>query len=305
MHSTRRAFARTIIIILLAAPVAIASYLYGAMSADRQLWPFPLLHEMRAKLYPYRHANGEVEDSYHRLVGYRGKQVTQCPAQNDKTIVLLIIGQSNAANSGGQRQLPRDRVVNYFDGKCYAASSPLLGTTGIEGELWTLLGGKLIATGAYDHVILVPSAMSGSKIVQWQDNAEFNLMLLSVLSGVARHYDITHILWQQGEADVGDLTKEQYEQKFMSLVDSIRRMQVNAPIYVAVSTKCEVTDLPWTKNNPIAEALRSLPKPEVGILPGADSDSLVEESDRLDDCHFGASGEEKVASAWARILIGH
>ena len=303
-HFSGRPFFYAAGTLLLVAVVVIMVYLFGAYSGRKDLWPIPALQAIKAKLRPYHFANGQVVDDYGRLVGYRGKQEIRCSPQTAKTLVLLIMGQSNAANSGGQREPSRDHVFNYFDGKCYAASSPLLGTTDIRGEPWTLLGGKLVDAGVADQVILVASAMSGTSIVQWQDNAELNLMLRSVLTDLAQHYRITHILWQQGEYDVGVLTKEQYQQKFMSLVASIRRMGVDAPIYVAVSTKCELTDLPWTKNNPIAEAQRALPRPEARILPGVDSDSLVEQFDRLDDCHFGASGQEKIAASWARILAG-
>jgi len=300
MCLTRPFFIPSMILIVIA--IGFTSYLFGGYSFHRELWPFPLLQEIKAELRPYHPANGEVTDSYHRLVAYRGKQEIQCPPQTDKTLVLLIIGQSNAANSGGQRQPARDHVVNYFDGKCYVASSPLLGTDSIAGEPWSLLGSELIAAEVADQVILIPSAMSGTSIVQWQENAKLNIMLRSVLVGVAPHYRITQVLWQQGENDVGVLTKEQYEQKFMSLVHSIRQMRVDAPIYVAISTKCELTDLPWTNGNPIAEAQRALPSPAARIFQGVDSDSLVGQFDRVDDCHFGASGEEKVAAAWTRIL---
>ena len=94
-----------------------------------------------------------------------------------------------------------------------------------------MLGIKLIAAGIADQVIPVPSAMSGSSIVQWQDGAELNLMLRSVLSDVSAHYKITQILWLQGENDYGtSMTKEQYIEKFMSVVKSIRAERVDAPI---------------------------------------------------------------------------
>jgi hypothetical protein len=288
--------------IMAAVVVGLGCYFFGAYSERREIWPFPELHAINGKLHPYYRANGEVEDNYHRLVSYRGKVEIPCPAQTDKTLVLLILGQSNAANSGGQRQPVSDHVINYFNGKCYAASSPLLGATGIRGEPWTLLGAKLVAAGRTDQVILIPSAMSGSSVDQWQDGADLNIMLRSVLSGVAPLYRINQILWHQGEYDFGYLTKEQYTKEFMSLIASIRRMGVDAPVYVSVASKCEVTELPWTSSNPIADAQRSLPDPGRGILRGVDSDALVGQMDRLDDCHFGASGEEKFASAWAQIL---
>src|ERR1700721_677242 len=64
------------------------------------------------------------------------------------TAVLLVAGQSNAANSQGQRyQSPDDRVVNFSEGHCYRAASPLLGADDQRGESWTLLGTKLVRAG--------------------------------------------------------------------------------------------------------------------------------------------------------------
>lgn len=286
--------------------VGILAYFFGAYSDRKQLWPVPELKELKAKFYPYHRANGEVEDGYDRLIAYRGKQEIECPSQTDKTMVLLIIGQSNAANSAGQRQPAHDHVVNFFSGKCYIASSPLLGTTSIGGDSWTLLGTKLITAGAADQIILIPSAMSGSSIVEWQDGGELNRMLRSVLSSVTPRYRITAVLWHQGENDYGTgLTKEQYEEKFMSLVRSMRRMGVDAPIYVSVASRCELTDVPWTANNPIANAQRSIPNPDEHVFAGVDSDAIIGPLDRIDDCHFGASGQEKFATAWVSILASH
>jgi lysophospholipase L1-like esterase len=304
--STGRPLLFGVIAITYSAALGLIFYMLGVYSDLKGLWPIPELHDLHKILVPYHRANGAVEDAYHRLAAYRGKQEIECPPQTDRTLVLLIIGQSNAANSAGQRQPAHDHVVNYFDGKCYVASSPLLGTTSIGGESWTLLGTKLVTAGIADQVILVPSAMSGTSIVQWQNGGEMNLMLRSVLSGVAAHYRITHILWHQGENDFGSsLTKEQYTQKFRSLVNSIRAERVDAPIYVSVASRCELTDVPWTASNPIADAQRSLPNAEAHILQGVDTDALVGPSDRVDDCHFGASGQEKFANAWVPILASH
>jgi hypothetical protein len=304
--STGRRLLFAVIAITYSGAIGLMFYLLGVYSDLKGLWPTAELHALHKRLVPYHRANGEVEDAYDRLVAYRGKQEIECPPQTDRTLVLLIIGQSNAANSTGQRQPARDHVVNYFAGKCYIASSPLLGTTSIGGEPWTLLGAKLITAGIADQVILVPSAMSGTSIVQWQDGAKLNLMLRSVLSGLSGHYKITQIIWHQGEWDYGtNMTKAQYAEKFMSLVKSIRAERVDAPIYVSVASRCELTDVPWTASNPIADAQRSLPNAEAGILQGVDTDALIDPSDRMDDCHFGASGQEKFANAWVPILAGH
>jgi hypothetical protein len=90
-----------------------------------------------------RHPDGSVRP----LAALPGKTEIFCPAQDEATAVLLVAGQSNAANSQGQRyQSPDDRVVNFSEGHCYRAASPLLGADDRNGESWPLLGLKLIRT---------------------------------------------------------------------------------------------------------------------------------------------------------------
>jgi hypothetical protein len=163
------------IAITYSAAVAFIFCMLGVYSDLNGLWPTPELHSFHKILKPYHRANGEVEDAYHRLVAYRGKQEIECPHQTDRTLVLSTIGQSNAANSVDQRQTGSNHVVNYFAGKCYVASSPLLGTTGIGGKSWILQGTKLVAASIADEVILVANAMSGPSIVQWQNGAKIKL----------------------------------------------------------------------------------------------------------------------------------
>jgi hypothetical protein len=85
-------------------------------------------------------------DSAGRLMRYAGKTEAPCPKQTQRTAVLLIAGQSNAANNAAQRHETRhpDRVLNFISGRCYVAASPLLGSTGYAGEPWTLMADELV-----------------------------------------------------------------------------------------------------------------------------------------------------------------
>ena len=84
-----------------------------------------------------------------RLTGYPGKIAVDCPGQTKDTAVLLAAGQSNSANDGQRKFTTRypGQAFNYFDGKCYAASSPLLGASAEGGEFLTLLAYQLISNG--------------------------------------------------------------------------------------------------------------------------------------------------------------
>jgi Carbohydrate esterase, sialic acid-specific acetylesterase len=120
--------------------------------------------------------------------------------------VLLIIGQSNSANHADKKfttQFPQS-VFNYFEGKCYIASSPLLGATGEGGEFITPLADKLISVGAYKSVVIVSSGIGGTPISRWQKDGDLNEMLLSTLKRANQKYKITHVIWHQGESDCGN-----------------------------------------------------------------------------------------------------
>ena len=122
-------------------------------------------------------------DSAGRLTSYAGKIEIQCPKQTERTAVILIAGQSNAANNAAQRHKTRypDRVLNFAGGRCYIAASPLLGSTGFAGEYWTLMADELIDTGAFDHVILSPVAVGASSIAQWAQGGALNATMIPLV----------------------------------------------------------------------------------------------------------------------------
>ncbi len=55
-------------------------------------------------------------------------------------------------------------------------------------------------------------------------------------------------------------------------------------------------------DNAVARAQLALPDPGANLRSGVNSDALLDDLDRYDDCHFGSSGEQKVAKAWADLL---
>lgn len=69
-----------------------------------------------------------------------GKEEVRCPPIDSKLGVLVTFGQSNSANSAGYLVKSEDvpDVVNFYRGKCYRASSPLLGATNRQGEWMSL-----------------------------------------------------------------------------------------------------------------------------------------------------------------------
>jgi hypothetical protein len=240
------------------------------------------------------------------VLAVQNRDPVACPKQTDSTAVLLTAGQSNSANYAESfyRATNGRRVVNFFDGKCYPAASPLLGATGINGESWTLLADKLIDAGVYSEVVLITTGVGGTPIARWQAGGDLNEMLLRVVNSAKSHYKITHVLWHQGERDLREETSSSdYASRFSSMVDSLRDQDVSAPVFVSVASKCGQVDS-WDDRDPVTEAQKKLPDPSKGIYGGPNTNALIQPADRYDDCHFSKSGQQKFASAWLEILGG-
>ncbi len=241
-------------------------------------------------------------DSAGRLMSYAGKIAVQCPKQTQRTAVLLIAGQSNAANHAAQRHSTRhpDRVLNFMGGHCYVAASPLLGSTGFAGEYWTLMADQLIDSGTFDTVILTPVAVGASNIAQWGKGGALNTSMTPLVQDLATHYRVTHVLWHQGESDFALKTDPAlYKEQFLSFVGTLRANAVDAPVFVSTATRCLTG---WSESNPIRTAQQELASAGPGFAPGVDTDKLLSPQDRFDDCHMADSGEVKTAKAWAAIL---
>jgi len=248
-------------------------------------------------------------DNFGRLTNYPGKVETICPNQHPKMAVLFIIGQSNSANYAEKKYSTKypTKVFNYFNGKCFAAASPLLGATGTLGEFITPLADKLIDNGDYESVVIISTGIGGTAIGRWQKGGDLNSMMLSVLAEARKKFKVTEIIWHQGESDFIDKTSpEKYTESFNSLVKSIRSPGIyTPPIYYAIATKCGENPN-WTINNPIAKAQRFLSNATAGIYLAADTDNLLLDKDRrADHCHFAEEGQLKTADAFAKAIHQH
>jgi hypothetical protein len=281
--------------------VVAGSYLFGLYSYSRNLWPVPLV---RSALFGddeaqrFRGTFGEAG----RLIAFPGKTEVKCPAPGHDTAVLLAIGQSNIANQAENRITSHygGEVVNFFEGKCYRAESPLLGATAEQGEFLTLLGDRLVDDGAYKNVVIVTSAVGASEIARWRKGGALNGLMLHALTGLLPGYRVTQVLWVQGEADYAIGTApEVYADAFHSLLDTLTEGGVTAPVFIAIATRCVSS---WKPDNPIAATQRALIDNRRVFL-GADTDALIGTADRRPDgCHFGGRGQVKAADAFAAAI---
>lgn len=292
----------------------LAMYVVGAVSGRHNIFPWPQLSMLNERFFKTKPAEESryMFSADGRLVADETKTAVACPKQSERTAVLLVLGQSNAANHAGQRYRSEHgaRVLNFYGNRCFVAASPLLGSTDARGEYWTRLGNLLIASKKLDTVVIAPLAFSGSEVARWARGGDLNALLIETAKQLREAgYRVTDVLWDQGELDyVMGTSTDAYREQLLSMVDTLRQHQVSAPVYVSIASKCLEpsnggfkTDDP---DNPVTRAQLSLSETGDGIKRGVNTDEILDETDRYDDCHIGATGEEKVSRAWADILLG-
>jgi hypothetical protein len=266
-----------------------------------------------------------------------GRTVVDCAAiPRDGLAVILYAGQSNSANAAGldgdgrpwQRQ---NAVYNYNigDGKCYLAQAPELGADGpdfndgrgIIGQAFGLpLADLLINAGLYKSVMVVPVGVSGTLIEQWIPGGHHFSRMASAVQGLqAAGLAPTYFLWHQGEGNAGwlggqdasavpvsrairDAIRLSYMRDFFGLVDGLRALGMQAPVFPAVvAGGCGAPFVSFE----LQQAHRDLADPAWGIHLGPDTDAIDFSLRRADEnapCHFSHDGNFVHAQRWFEVI---
>lgn len=212
------------------------------------------------------------------------KSEVTCP---ENATTILVLGQSNGANSVGERTLSQGPVYQWFAGKCYKADSPMLGSEGLSGSIWPIVGDLLSRP-----VIFITAAIGGSSAKEWADQTNDDLYLNKILDHSPQP---THVLWMQGEQDtIIGTTKENYSSHVKKVIEVIQRKSDQINILISRTSYCRNLSSPFVIN-----AQNSLIDPKRRIFPGPFTDAIIGDENRHDDCHFSMLGARKVAAAWA------
>jgi Carbohydrate esterase, sialic acid-specific acetylesterase len=294
--------------------VPYARVLVKALLGDRQTWAnirqrlsFEIKRPFKRTLFWF--ASGRDLDrfdplhlSFRKTAARRNVSVTLFAA-SPATAVILGVGQSNIANEGdaGARYAPKGDVYNFnfFDGRCYVAKDPLLGASIDRSNMLTRLGEFLVERRNYERVLLAPIAHGGTFARDWAPSGRMFPRLEWTLERLREsRVGITHILWQQGEAEAAESKPDAqaWMRHFMAMVAAIRASGADAPIYVAQCTICRNDP-----NETIRAAQRSVVDPAAGIFAGPDIDQIGA-NERYDGCHMSAAGLRHAAELWYDTL---
>jgi hypothetical protein len=283
---------RNLVTFAIALVLVVSGYLYGVVSYRYELFPF---------FYVKKLIDVGVFD---RLAVYGGydisfdRSVVSCRDVGRGAVVLMIFGQSNSANSSAERfdAVPGVYNFNMLDGRCYEARDPLLGAGGDGGSAWMPLARLFIERGLASRVVIAPIGLGGSRVIDWTPgggaDGRIRRALMKLVDAELR---VDALLWQQGESDHKTSAGE-YEQSFLRVVNSIRQLGVDAPIYIARSTYCD-----GVESSAIRDAQTKLATGHPGLRPGPDTDVLVG-AELRNGCHFTRRGALEQAALWFAVL---
>lgn len=229
-----------------------------------------------------------------------------------RTMIALVLGQSNASNTVDPGYAAVHPVYAFDDGVCRQVRDAIPGATGDKGSSWARLGDRVVASGLYDTVLFVDIARGGSSILHWSPGGQFAPLLERTLDTLAaKGLRPTHVLFHQGEADCARrMSRDEYGVQLESLLGDIRaHAGPDADIFVSRAS-LYFDPACGEKRNPgcyascpaITAAQTAVADPAGRIFSGPNTDLLVPWFDRNDGYHFTAQAADRFAAAWMPLL---
>lgn len=218
-----------------------------------------------------------------------------------RPLVLLVLGQSNAANHGEPTPGGSPAVWMMDAGSCSISADPLPGATGTGGSVWSWLPDRLAALGIARPVLIQLLAVDASSMDDWVrlDSPLRQRLLATLTANASTGTAPDLVLWQHGEADARIGTPAtSYAAKLKALAQLLSEAGSSAPVVLAQSTVCHTA--PATV---LRDAVRDLPGHDSRFVSGPDTDSLGALM-RRDGCHWSQAGRQQAAQLWAKALAG-
>lgn len=239
-----------------------------------------------------------------------GRETAPCASFfGKKPLVVLTIGQSNIANSALGEFAPRHRIGNYFEGSCYVAANPLLGTSGERAAAVLDFADAALEAGLYDSALIVPLAVQGSSVWNWARHGDLRPVLESRLRRLAEMGIRPNlVLYHQGEADclVG-MEGGLYAEALDNIIGDLRRMGVDAPVVVSRVSRFKELNCPDADPGACSRICPDIRQAQAGaanasrdVFTGPDTDMAVPE--RFDGYHMTDNGRRRFAAILLETL---
>lgn len=238
-------------------------------------------------------------------------------------LVLIVAGQSNIADMAPSVYTPTNAAsifqLNAFDGKLYPAVDPLVGTSQVPvggvpevGNPVLRVADAIITNAYFQKVYIVPLAVLGTAVADWQSGSETPLLSASVLrvkgKGIAcGTTNVTCVvMWGQGETDNTNGTSQSaYTNSLNAVISNMTSYGFVGHWYVAKQTY----------NGAVSAAIQNAQVAVVNsstVFAGPNADSLVGNvcgslanaacRNATDGVHWTDNGSFSYAALWVTAL---
>lgn len=223
---------------------------------------------------------------------------------NEKSLIILILGQSNAANYGSHLFSSDKNIYNYYENKIFIAKDPLKGASGNKGSIWIPMSEKLISDGGYKQILLVSIAEGGSTVSDWNTKGKYYKKLINTLTQLKNNNLFpNYILWQQGEEDnLLNTSLMDYKDGLQEIIGSINKLlKKNTPFILSLTSYSPTAITPV--NNEIRKAQMAIVNSNKNVFIGPNTDKYIENKYRYDGIHLSKQAMIKIANDWSEILL--
>ncbi len=217
---------------------------------------------------------------------------TSCPRN---AVPILVIGQSQASNTGPRRHISFSGSRAFADGHCYYLRDPMPGTGGRGGTIWPEFADRI-----GKPVLIADIAISGSAIEQWTTPDQLAKFSRTLTALRAAGYPKPLIIWMQGETNGAQQSSANAYYAQLHIL-----LQV-APDYRWLITRESICYGMQTKWMPLDMARDRIAREFKSVTIGPDLDKFGLSLRQSDRCHMTANGQAILANALAitaRVLL--
>ena len=253
-----------------------------------------ICYESGLSIRPNKHP--VVKNNVNYNVDTRFKVKKNCPATSP---VILIIGQSNAANRGISSIYENKNNLNYNseDSFCYELSEPALGATGKLDSITSSIGKKIKSNRP---IIFLNKSIGGSSIEDWIKF--YSLDLNRTLIKILETNNLKIIIWMQGESENIETSKNYFKnfeilksQIFNNL--NVKFEDVN--FIITKSTFCGSNNETYIEKKEEMDFQRKLISEKYENVKLLEITDNLNDKYRLDNCHFNRKGIDKISNELA------
>ncbi len=237
-----------------------------------------------------------------RSLDLNNDQIIESFKGNKKSVVFLIVGQSNAANYGARLFSSEGKIFSYHKGKILKAKDPLPGASGKKGSIWIPFSEILLKNQIYDQILLVNIAEGSSTVSDWAVDGKYHNKLTYTLKQL-QNTDMLpdFIIWQQGEEDnLLQTSFDIYKMKLQEIITIINGKTHKTSIVLSLTSYS-----PTAKNainTDIRRAQGEVIQENLNVFLGPDTDIYTGRDFRYDGIHFSEAGMFKIAEDWGQKI---